>query len=322
MKSKIIYIAILGLSLASFNLTAQVTEQEKSLKTVDTTSTNGWTKSGIFSLGFGQVALSNWAGGGVNSLSLNGLLNLSANYRDDKYYWNNSATLSFGIINQDKSEFWVKNDDKIDLASKLGKFWTKKAAFAAMLNFRTQFAPGYESPDQLNLISRFAAPAYNILGIGIDLKPKSYFSVFAAPLTVKTTIVADQNLADAGSFGVEEAEYNTAGDLINKGSNIRNEIGGYVRFDFAKDLSQWISLGSSLDLFSNYANNPQNIDVNWEVLLSIKAGKYITTTISTQLLYDDDIDIAIDENNDGVTDKVGPRLQFKEVLGVGMSVKF
>ena len=50
--------------------------------------------------------------------------------------------------------------------------------------------------------------------------------------------------------------------------------------------------------------------------------KYISATVTTHLLYDHDIDIAVDTNDDGITDKVGPRTQFKEVLGVGFSYKF
>jgi len=83
-----------------------------------------------------------------------------------------------------------------------------------------------------------------------------------------------------------------------------------------------ISLQTKLDLFSNYLDNPQYIDVNWEVLISMKVNKYISATLSTQLLYDHDINIAIDENGDGITDKSGSRTQFKEVLGVGFSYKF
>ena len=79
---------------------------------------------------------------------------------------------------------------------------------------------------------------------------------------------------------------------------------------------------TKLDLFSNYLNKPQNIDVSWETLLSMKVNKFISATLSTHLLYDDDIKIAVDTDDDGVTDKTGPRIQFKEVLAVGFSLIF
>ncbi len=77
-----------------------------------------------------------------------------------------------------------------------------------------------------------------------------------------------------------------------------------------------ITLTTKLSLFSNYANNPQNIDVNWETLLELKVNKFISATISTHLLYDDDVSITDSKG------KVGPRTQFKEVIGVGFAYKW
>jgi len=77
-----------------------------------------------------------------------------------------------------------------------------------------------------------------------------------------------------------------------------------------------ITVSSRLSLFSNYANNPQNIDVNWETLIELKVNRFISATIATHLIYDDDIAI---QDRDGNT---GPRTQFKEVIGVGFSYKF
>ena len=51
-------------------------------------------------------------------------------------------------------------------------------------------------------------------------------------------------------------------------------------------------------------------------LIAMKVNKYISATVSTQLLYDHDIQIL---DSDGNT---GPRTQFKEVIGVGISYKF
>ena len=85
-----------------------------------------------------------------------------------------------------------------------------------------------------------------------------------------------------------------------------------------------ISIQTNLDLFSNYLHNPGNIDVNWEVLLSMKVNKFFSATISTDMIYDDDIKIAEDKNHNGIIDigEKGPRLQFKEVLAVGIAYKF
>jgi hypothetical protein len=69
-------------------------------------------------------------------------------------------------------------------------------------------------------------------------------------------------------------------------------------------------------------DRPQNIDVNAEALVTMKVNKYISASFNMQAIYDNDINIAVDNNNDGVIDGFGPRLQFRQVLGVGFSAKF
>ncbi|MBI5218822.1 MAG: hypothetical protein HY958_07825 [Bacteroidia bacterium] len=73
---------------------------------------------------------------------------------------------------------------------------------------------------------------------------------------------------------------------------------------------------------TNYLDHPENIDVNWEVLIAMKLGKYLTATISTTLIYDDNTKIQIDDNEDGIIEAEGPRVQFKEIFGLGFSYKF
>ncbi|MDP2424004.1 MAG: hypothetical protein U1C46_08045 [Bacteroidales bacterium] len=81
-------------------------------------------------------------------------------------------------------------------------------------------------------------------------------------------------------------------------------------------LAENITIQTKIDLFSNDLNKPQNVDVSWEALLLMKATEFITLSLTTQLIYDDDIMIV---DKDG---KKGPRTQFKEVLGVGLSYMF
>jgi len=181
---------------------------------------------------------------------------------------------------------------------------------------------GYNYPNDTTEISNFLAPGYLLGAIGMDYKPSDVFTLFVSPLTMKMTIVNDQDLADFGAFGVDPAEYNDFGVLTKNGSTTRAEFGGYLRALIKKDIMKNIKLQSKLELFSNYSEEPTHIDVNWEVLLAFKVNKYISATISTQLLYDHDIDIAVDTNGDDVPDKVGPRTQFKEVLGIGLNYKF
>lgn len=325
MKTKVLILSLLIISL--FRLPAQVTEGESKLRTQNADTTQGWKKGGFASLNFSQVSLTNWAAGGQNSFSINGLFSIFANYKKDKTAWDNSLDIGYGVLKQGKASDFMKTDDKFDFLSKFGKQAFSNFYYAALLNFKTQMTIGRDYAKDTAKISNFLAPAYIVGAVGMDYKPNSYFSAFIAPLTGKITIVNDQELANKGAFGVTPGVYNEGGILIKEGKRSKSEFGGYMRFiysknDFKGEFMKNVSLTSKLDLFSNYLKNPQNIDVSWETQIVLKVNKYITVNINTHLIYDDDIKIAIDENNDGIMDKKGPRIQFKEILGVGFSYKF
>ncbi len=303
--------AIIFLVILFNALYGQVTEVEKTLKTQSADTTKGWRKGAVIGLNLAQTSLTNWAAGGENSIALNGIFSVFANYKKGKNVWDNSLDLGYGILKQESATFVKKTDDKIDLLSKYGREAFKNFYYAALLNFKTQMDVGYNYPTdstRTKISNRFA-PAYIIGALGIDYKPNAYLSIFVAPLTGKVTIVGDQTLSDTGAFGVD------------KGKNTKSEFGGYVRLiysknDFTSEFMKNVSFTTKIDLFSNYIIDPQNIVVNWETLIALKINKYISVNLNTQLIYDDKIKIA-DKNNE-----LKPRIQFKELLGVGFSYKF
>lgn len=316
------------LLLFSVIIIAQTTDEEKELvkakdvlKKQNTDTIEGWKTGGVFSVNLTQVSLTNWNAGGDNSISVNGILSFFCNYKKGKDAWDNSLDLGYGILKQGDDGV-RKTDDKIEFTSKYGRKAVKNWYYAALVNFKSQMTAGYNYPDDSTEISNFLAPGYTLVAIGMDYKPSDVLTVFISPLTMKTTIVNDQKLADAGAFGVDPAEYDNLGDIVKKGSNIRSEYGGYIRAQFKKDIMENVKLQTRIDLFSNYSEEPTHVDVNWEVLIAMKVNKYLSATITTNLIYDHDVDIAVDENKDGIDDAFGPRVQFKEVLGVGLSVKF
>jgi hypothetical protein len=286
-----------------------------------------WKKGGFTSLSFTQVSLSNWAAGGEDAYSGVLMLNLFANYAKDKTVWDNSLDLGYGVIKSGDAGA-RKNEDKIDLNSKYGYKAFGKFYYSALVNFKSQFAEGFNYPDDSNVVSKFAAPAYITIALGLDYKPSDYFSAFISPATGKYTLVSDQKLADAGAYGVDPAEYDALGNKTADGKTLRPEFGAYFRAAFKKDLSASFNLSSTLNLFNNYTDknkeNQGNVDVNWETMLTLKAGKLITTTLFTNLIYDHDVKLPTYETINGVktVTGVGPKTQFKEVFGIGLSYKF
>ena len=282
-------------------------------------SNQEWDLGGTSRLNFSQVNLTNWSAGGQNSLSLNSMVSFHAHKSKGKGKWENFLELAYGMINQGDGA-WIKTDDRIDFTSKYGQKINDKWSYAALLNFKTQFTDGYNYSNDSLKISDLFSPAYFLESFGMDFKANDHFNAFIAPFTLKATIVGDQDLANAGAFGVEAAERDSLGNITREGENIRTEFGGYLRLYLNYDIMKNVGLTSKSELFSNYLKNPQNVDINWEVLLSLKVNKYISATLSTQLLYDDDIDITVDSNKDEIVDYIGPTIQFKEVLGVGITL--
>jgi hypothetical protein len=318
MKKKFITATLL-LSISCILAIGQVTEAEKDLRTLSTDTIQGWKKGGIFAVNLAQTSLTNWAAGGQNSVAVNGLFSMFANLKRGKTVWDNSLNVGYGLLKQGRNTDFMKTDDKIDFLSKYGQEAFKNFYYAALLNFKTQMSPGYNYPDVTNKISDLFAPAYLLLAVGLDYKPNANFSAFVAPLTAKFTFVTDDTLSAHGAYGV------------TPGETSKSEFGGYIRAIYTKnnfkgEFMKNIAFTTKVDLFSNYLDKPQNIDVSWETQIAMKVNKYISVNFNTHLLYDDNILIALDRNDDGdMTDPEdipGKRIQFKEILGVGFSYNF
>lgn len=278
-------------------------------------SLDPWSIGAFTTLNFNQVSLTNWAAGGQNAISVTAMGNAFLNYHRGKMSWTNNLDLAYGLINQTGDGF-RKNEDKIDLYSKLGRTINSKLNFTAFMNFKSQFAPGFDfnNPDvERPVISRFMAPAWLLTSLGIDWNPSKALSVYISPAAGKFTFVGDDSIA-ASNLYIPETHSNP---------NFRAEFGALVSARYQKDVFKNVRLLSKLDLFNNYTDlnkpNRKNIDVNWENTLNIKLGKYIGMTLFTHMIYDHDIEIEFDpENQPGVK---APKLQFKEVFGLGFSYK-
>ncbi len=263
-----------------------------------------WTTSGNTTLNFSQVSLSNWAAGGKSSMSGIFMVNYAANYKKDKVSWDNSFDFRYGFLKEKETDL-RKSDDNIDISSKLGYQAKGNWYYSGLLNFKSQFAPGYNYTDDEkgDAISKFMAPGYLTAALGMDYKT-DVFSAMIAPLSGKFTFVTDEDLSDDGAFGVDE------------GSKVRGELGATVKLELKKDIMKNVALNTKLDLFSNYLDNPQNVDVDWTVKINMKVNDYLSANLITQMIYDKDIEF---ENSDG---SVESRLQFMESFGVGLTFKF
>lgn len=303
-------------------------------RSVDTTnakikvdSVQYWKVEATTILSFNQVYLQNWSAGGNNSISGKTNINIDADYKKNDFIFDNNINLLYGLI-RFKGKPVQKSDDKFDLTSSVGWKASKKWYYSTELNIKTQFTNGYKYPNDSVAISRFFAPTYSTLSLGMKYKPKDYIYIFLSPAAGKITFVADPELANKGSFGVTPAVVDTAGNIITEGKHYKAEFGINIIMKIKKEIIKNIKFESKINLYNNYfhetESNRWDIDVDWESRLSFIVNKHIITTFYTRLIYDHDVLFPDYETIDGVETEIGksPKLQLNESFGVGLSFKF
>lgn len=281
-------------------------------------STNYWKNKALFKLSGTQSSFINWNAGGRNNITLIGQITSFFNYTKKRYKWNNDVDVALGGLKYigvgSGQEVLQKTDDRINLSTKLGYKLKEHYYLSAIGDFKTQWMDGFNYPNDSVRVSTFMAPGYLTFGLGVDYTPNDHFTSFISPLTAKITWVRDQNLANAGAFGVKPAVYDLSnGQLLEMGETRRDEFGAYAKFQYQKDIFTNINLMAKMDLFSNYKNNPENIDVNADVLFTFKVNGWFQASLNWTLKYDHDI-IIRDANGN-----YGPRTQFKSVIGMGVT---
>lgn len=276
----------------------------------DNADTSYWSHSGNVALNFSQVGFSNWTGGGDPSVSFNGILHYSFKFEREPHLWGTMLDAGYGAQRiGEKEEPFKKSDDKLVLTSRYGYQIIGKWYASALSDFRTQLYRGYSYDNDTSIyISNFMAPAYWKLGLGITFNhafsEEESFSFSFSPLNGRTTFVLDDELSERGEFGVDP------------GQKTKFHAGMDLTVAIHKALVKNVTLTTSLGLFSRYQDLGV-IDVNWDLLLWFKINEFLSASISTQLIYNQDIEFT---NPDGTS--YGSAIQFKEVLGIGFSYSF
>jgi hypothetical protein len=326
------FITILAVALALPTLAnaqaTQITAGNTSINApvddgIDTNTKGVWTYGGVGGLTASQTALSNWASGGANAIAFDAIFNYSVNMTKGKHLWQNRLELAYGM-NFTTLGGPQKPTDKIYLSSlygyELGKHWYA----SALLNFNTQFANGFNyATSPKTKTSRFMAPGYLSIGAGFTWEPVKWFNLTLSPATWKATWVLDDDLywgpgpvatrRALNPYGVKtlrkDGTFNT--------SRMRNEFGANVRAEVNYDILSNLNLYSRLDLFSNYLERPQDIDVRWDVILTAKVNAWLSANLTVNMIWDKDIHIMRPDGTDA-----GAKFQVKEVLGVGLQAAF
>jgi hypothetical protein len=282
-----------------------------------------WTKGQSTGVSFSSLGLTNWVAGGVSSNAISTFGNVFRNYKKDKIEWVNNLDMSYGFIQND-GENIRKNDDRIDLLSKVGYGISKKMNVSALINFKTQFAPGYDftidsiADEDRQAISKFLAPATLVASLGLDYKANKNLSIYLSPATSKFTIVQDDSIATARTY--IPGDKNDNGDFYYN-QNFRPELGFFFNATFNTKLTDRVGVKSTLDLFNNITDankdNRLNTDVDWITDITAKITKHLDARIYTNLKYDHNQVLATETALGN-----GPQVQFQRLFGLGFNYKF
>jgi hypothetical protein len=120
----------------------------------------------------------------------------------------------------------------------------------------------------------------------------------------KTTFVLDDTLSARGEYGVEP------------GKKVRFQGGLDLMVTLKKELIKNITLNTTLSLFTPYEDMGV-MDVNWDLALWFKINEFFSANISTQMIYDQDVNFVNDAGQ-----PYNSAVQFKEVLGIGLTYSF
>ncbi len=264
-----------------------------------------WKIKSLTTVTFAQTSYKNWAQGGENSLSGIANTKILAEYKKESNHWKNVFEATYGIAKQGERDI-IKTDDKFEFTTNYTFRASDKWNYNALINLKSQFTEGFKYPNDSTVVSDFFSPAYLITSFGFEYKRKHYLLVLSV-LTGKTTFVTHKTLSDAGAYGVDE------------GTKIKTGIGSYVKFVIKKELVKNVELNSNLELFSDYFNKPEYVDVNWEVALKMKINKFLSAIINTNLIYDYDTKVIVKDANGQVISSES-EVQFKETFGLAFTL--
>ncbi|MBS7565591.1 DUF3078 domain-containing protein [Mucilaginibacter sp. Bleaf8] len=274
-----------------------------------------WRKSVIFGLNFSQSAFSdNWAGGGVNSFSLNSNIDYKLEYNRQPWSYTTELILLYGR-SKNREQLSRKTNDRIFWDNKAASQLSKSWFFFGSLSFESQFDLGYAydasntKPPQV--ISRFMAPGYVTESVGFEYKPNNIFDLRLGTGTARQTLVLDTSV-----FNGQQSAYG-----VGRGHTFRNELAFQVVALFDKEIMQNLRLTSRYALFIPYARGLENIDHRLDLTIAAKVNRLISVTITGVALYDKEATDKIYENSSGLKRK-GIAIQSNENLAIGILYRF
>lgn len=241
------------------------------LKAIDT-GEKAWKFDGALGLNAAATGLVNWAAGGNNNVNGVAYAKLHLLYHKNAIAWETNFDTDFGMTWIDQQyDALQKSSDNIKIATKFGWEFKESWYLTALGSFQSQYAFGraYDGGagyDQV--ISKWLAPSYTDLSVGIDWKKSvngADFSIYLSPIAGR--------ISTAWVSNAMNAKVNTEYDAA---------IGAGTGYDFRTDLQQRYGTYG----YNKATGDKEFRDFRAELGLSFKgaiAYKYENLTLSTTL---------------------------------------
>ncbi|MFK7906514.1 MAG: DUF3078 domain-containing protein [Chitinophagales bacterium] len=298
-----------------------------------------WTKGAGIGFDLGQLLHINpTVGGGLNQIGFGSSVGYFANYKKNRVAWDNTIFWQFGIqklgsgvLPSGKKIPFQKTIDNLQVTSKVGNKTKEGSKFyyAAELNFNSQFLPTYpgnllrdtSTVENTSLIAKLFAPARIQLATGIDYKPNQKVSIFYAPLAYKSVLVLDDDIARLGFHG-NPVRYEN--DVVVEFRNVDHQFGSFAAVNYSDTyLNQKVVLTSKLNLFSNYLDHPERIDIDLNANIAVNLFKNIQLSMMLRLFYDYDVLVQKSDFNTSTEQwEIGRGVSFAEQLLIKYNVTF
>jgi len=255
----------------------------------------GWETNWVLGINGSQASYSNWAQGGVNNIAATGRSSFTSVYHEGRFSYGFLIDTRFGKTKvQDEGvrkiddRLFIKNRFLYDLGDEESDF-----KLYGNIRIRTQFDKGFNygaGEDGTDvLISNFMAPGYFSQDAGLAYIPSSKFT-FEAGLGLQQTFIRDRSLAE--TYGLEEGE------------RFRSEAGFTLGSSFEANIAENLKFSTSINTFTNVSRSIKSSDVYFSNKLSGRVNDFMTTSLSLDLVYDDDF---------------SNRVQVAQVLSLGIS---
>ncbi len=318
-------------------VSAQVDEKtaaEEALKTkvkaAEIDSAKHWKCTGIIGLNAAQTGLFNWAAGGNNNVTGFVYANVTLSYKKNKWTWDSNLDTELGLMySADYVRYpWRKANDKLNFTTKVGYQMHPQWYLTLLGSFRSQYASGmdYKKVDageelEPTLISKWLSPSYTDLALGIEYRPNDIFTIGVYPVAGRMTTCTYEPLRP--SYGLPMRDDSTFKPVA---LNMGLRINGGINYTLVKNLK----IISTITLFTPYTARIHdeehgqkfgNFDVDWDVAIAYSFLKVFSVSVMTSLKYYEKV--MIDGPAWGKYHE-GPRarVQFKEVIGVGIGYSF